>query len=370
MQKKFSFDNLLVSDREIFDTIYSQKQKLPNEKLLEICRNHGIFLSITETRETICQYIATQFKDWYSLKIILDSLNQDERTQKTATMLISGAELNDFKEAIKDLTPQFSDNQMSHKSNGKNKFEVNLTTSTLEYSNTRLIQKPLTDQQITAEQHGVDVILRFNSEEVLEPIVNKIIEKVAGSKRGTFKQKEISLSKVAISDYRTNFFLTLIALDSSKYILHDVKKIKVHHNKNNSSKELTPEDLKKSSKDTGYLKTAHLLGSSLHTNTLYRELRKLGHYITEITWTVIDTKSDVLIEITAGFLDPKDCNRFFYDIKGIYKKNVKGTEFTVERHKILDSDKSNFLKFFDTFLYKVFDEIIDDYDNQLVKRDE
>ena len=34
--KKFGFDNLLVSDREIFDALYSQKQKLPDEKLLAI----------------------------------------------------------------------------------------------------------------------------------------------------------------------------------------------------------------------------------------------------------------------------------------------------------------------------------------------
>ncbi|WP_336167746.1 hypothetical protein [Acinetobacter sp. 161(2023)] len=370
--KKFGFDNLLVSDREIFDAIYSQKQKLTDDKLLELCKNHGIYVSVNETRETLCQYISTQFKDWYSLKTILDSLNHNEKNRKTATLLVSGANLDDFKEAIKDIAPQFGDNQMSHKGVGKSKYEVNLTTSSLEFSNTRLIQKPLTDQQITVETNGTDIVLRYDSEEVLEPIINKIVQKVAGTKRDTFKQKEISLSPIKLSEYRTNFFLNLIVLDDDRYLLHDVKRMKVHHNKQNTSLEITQEELsnEKEEKEDGFLKTAHLSGSSLHTNKLYQELKKLGHYITEITWTVIDTKENRLIEINAGFLEPKDCKKFFYDIKGYYKQNTKKTDFTLERHKMQDSEKSIFLKFFDAFLYKVYDQIIDEYENQLVKNDE
>lgn len=30
---KYGFDNLLINDREIFDTVYSQQKKLPNSKL-------------------------------------------------------------------------------------------------------------------------------------------------------------------------------------------------------------------------------------------------------------------------------------------------------------------------------------------------
>ncbi|MEF9985476.1 MAG: hypothetical protein RR697_03840 [Malacoplasma sp.] len=366
--RKFGFDNLLVSDREIFDAIFSQKQKLPDEKLFELCRNMGIFVSQNETRESICQYISTQFKDWHNLKIILDNLNYNEKNKKTSSLLISGASLDDFKEVIKDLAPQFSDNQMSHKGNGNSKYEVNLTTSTLERSSTRLIQKPLTDQQISVEKSGENVVLRFDSDEVLDPIVNTIIEKVAGKKRDTFKQKIITLSSIVLSEYRTNFFLQLIVLDEKIYQLHDVKKIKVHHNKNNTSMEISPSDL--DDKDDGFLKTAQLSGSSLHTNKLYQGLRKLGHYITEITWTVEDTKNDKIIEINAGFQNPKDCTRFFYDIKGIYKKNIKGTTYTSERHKILDIEKIIFLKFFDNFIYKTYDDIIEDYENQLVVKDE
>lgn len=367
--KKFGFDNLLVSDREIFDALYSQRQKLPDEKLLALCKNLGIFLSTNESRETICQYISTQFKDWHSLKNILDNLNYNEKSKKTSSLLITGASLADFKEVIKDLAPQFSENQMSHKGVGVNKYEVNLTTSTLERSNTRLIQKPLTDQSISVEQNGNDVVFRYDSDEVLDPIVNKIIEKVAGAKHQTFKKQEITLSNILLSEYRTSFFLNLIVMDDKKYSLHDVKRIKVHHNSKNSVMELDPNDLEPS-KDSGFLKTAHLSGSSLHTNKLYQGLRAFGHYITEITWTVEDSKNNRLIEINAGFNNPKECTRFFYDIKGTYKKNIKGENYTTERHKILDTEKAEFLKFFDKFLYLTYDQILTEYDNQLVKDDE
>ncbi len=365
--KKFGFDNLLVSDREIFDAIYSQKQKLPDEKLLEICRNYGIFLSNNENRESICHFISTQVSDWNKLKALLDSINHDEKNAKTTTVKFSGAEFKHFKEAIKEIAPQYVDNQMSHSGKGMNKYEVNLTTSSVELSNTRLIQKPLKDQKIIVEKNGNDVILRFDSEEVLEPIINNIIQKVSGKSKGALKSKEVCLKEVKISDFRTNFFLDLIVLDDNRYQLRDVKKIKVHHNKNNQTMELNKEDLEK---DEGFLKSAQLSGSSLHNNDLYKGLKRIGHYITEITWHVEDTHDKKLLEINAGFLNVKDCSRFFYDLKCYYKQTSKGERYTTERHKFKENEKSVFLKFFDGFLYETFDNTIDGYNNSLVVNDE
>lgn len=365
--KKFGFDNLLVSDREIFDAIYSQKQKLPDDKLLEICRNYGVFLSNNENRESICHFISTQVSDWNKLKALLDSINHDEKNAKTTTMQFSGAEFKFFKEAIQEIAPQYVDNQMSHSGKGVNKYEVNLTTSSVELSNTRLIQKPLKDQKITVEKNGNDVILRFDSEEVLEPIINNIIQKVSGKSNGTLKSKEVSLKDVKISDYRTNFFINLIILDDNRYQLRDVKKIKLHHSKNNKAVELVKEDLEK---EEGFLKSAQLSGSSLHTNDLYKGLKTLGHYITEITWHVEDTKDKKLLEINAGFLNVKDCSRFFYDLKCYYKQNSKGERYTLDRHKFKDNEKSIFFKFFDGFLYENFDRTIEEYNNSLVTGDE
>ncbi|WP_227063249.1 hypothetical protein [Acinetobacter pittii] len=365
--KKFGFDNLLVSDREIFDAIYSQKQKLPDEKLLEICRNYGIFLSNNEDRESICHFISTQVSDWNKLKALLDSINHDEKNAKTTTVKFSGAEFKHFKEAIKEIAPLYEDNHMSHTGKGTSKYEVNLTTSSVELSNTRLIQKPLKDQRIIVEKIGEDVILRYDSEEVLEPIINNIIEKVSGKAKGSLKSKEICLKDIKISDYRTSFFLNLIVLDDQRYQLRDVKKIKVHHNKNNQTMELKEDDF---AKDEGFLKSAQLSGTSLHNNELYKGLKKLGHYITEITWHIEDTHDKKLLEINAGFLNVKDCSKFFYDLKCYYKQTAKGDRYTTERQKFKEIEKSKFFKFFDDFTYKVFDNTLDEYNNSLVVNDE
>lgn len=361
--KKFGFDNLLVSDREIFDAIYSQKQKLPDSKLFEICRNFGFFLSNNENRESICRFISTQVSDWNKLKALLDSINHDEKNAKTTTVKFSGAELKHFKEAIQEIAPQYAENQMSHLGKGVNKYEVNLTTSSVELSNTRLIQKPLKDQKITIEKNGSDIILRFDSEDVLEPIINNIIQKVSGKSKGLLKSKEVSLKDVKMADYRTNFFINLIILDDNRYQLRDVKKIKLHHSKENKVVELTSDDFEK---EEGFLKSAQLSGSSLHTNDLYKGLKKLGHYITEITWHVEDTKDKRLLEINAGFLNTKDCSKFFYDLKCYYKQNSKGERYTLDRQKFKENEKSIFSKFFDRFLYENFDKTIEEYNNSLV----
>lgn len=361
--KKFGFDNLLVNDREIFDAIYSQKKRLPDEKLHELCRNLGIFLSTNEDRESICKFISTQVFDWNKLKNLLDHINHDEKNSKTTTLKFSGAEFKHFREAVKEISPLYEANQMAHSGKGKNKFEVNLTTSAVELSNTRLIQKPLKDQQIIVEKLGDDVIVRFDSDEVLEPIIKNIVDKVSVKSSGKLESKKISLKTIRSADYRTNFFINLITLDDDRYQLIDVKKIKVHHHKTNTSSEIVNDN---SEHDTGFLKSAQLSGSSLHTNPLYQQMKKNGHYITEITWTFEDTQDNKLIEISAGFLNPKDCENFFYDVKGYYKKSTKGDRYTTERVRFKESEKSNFLQFFDNFLYSNYDRTLDEYNNSLV----
>lgn len=365
--KKFGFDNLLVSDREIFDVIYSQKKRLPNDKLIELCRNYGVFLSANEDRESICKFISTQLFDWNKLKSLLDKINHDEQNSKSTTIKFSGTQLKHFRDAIKEMAPLYEENQMSHSGKGNSKFEVNLTTSSVELSNTRLIQKPLKDQNLTVEKSGSDVILRFDSEDVLEPIIKDLVNRVTAKSSGKLKSKEVSLEEIKISDYRTNFFLDLITVDNKRYLLNDVKRIKVHHIKTNSTQEFDQEVL---DEDAGFLRSAQLSGSSLHTNPLYKEMKKNGHYITEITWWAEDTQENKLLEITAGFLNPKNCTNFFYELKCYYKKTLKGDRYTSERLKFKDIEKSNFLKFFDIFLYSVLDASIQKYHDSLVVSDE
>lgn len=364
--KKFGFDNLLVNDREIFDAIYSQKKKLPDQKLIELCRNLGIFLSNNEDRESICKFISTQIFDWNLLKNLLNQINQDEVSNKTTSIKFSGGDLRHFREAIKEIAPVYEDNHLSHSGKGRNKFEVNLTTSSVELSNTRLIQKPLTDQNITVEKIGEDIIVRYDSDDVLEPIIKNLVDKVSNKTQGKLVQKEITLKDVLVSDYRSNFFLKLIVLDDNRYQLHDVKKIKLHHSKNNSSKEISLDE----DDNTGYVTSAHFSGSSLHTNPLYNEMKKIGHYISEINWLVEDTQEEKLLEITAGFLNSKECNKFFYDIRCYYKKSLKGDRYTSERLKLNESEKSIFLKFFDNFTYETYETLIDEYKNSLVINNE
>lgn len=363
---KYGFDNLLINDREIYETIFSQQQKLPNSKLLEICRNRGILLSPYETRESLATYIANLYYDWNFIKSLLEYINHDDRSNKITSCILDTGEFEKIKEVIKEISPDYKDNLISSKNDGKNKLEINLTTSKLELNKTRMIQRPLKDQNITIEKQGNQIIIRHNSEDVLQPFIKKIIE-MASTKIGTtLEPKKVNLNDILIPDFRNMFFVKLIELDPEKYTLHDVKRIRVHHNVHGS----TDYDLDGDDEDNhGSIKSALLAGSSLHTHGMYKQLKKLGHYITEITWTTISIKDNILIEINAGFENPKKCTGFFYDIKWFYHFNDKSKAFVKDYTKFKQTQKSKLNAIFDNISYNTFLEVEHEY-NLSLKQDD
>lgn len=356
---KYGFDNLLINDREIFDTVYSQQQKLPNSKLYEICRNRGILLSPYEDRESLATYISNLYYDWNFIKNLLEQINHDEKSNKVTSSVLDTDNLAKIKEVLKEISPDYEDKHISVKNNGKNKVEINMTTSKVELNKSRMIQRPLKDQMIIIEKQGDKVILRHNSDEAINPFIEKLIQATSSKLGKIITPQKIDLKDIIVPDFRNKFFLNLIDLDPDNNILIDVKRIKVHHNIHGS----TDYDLE--GDEEGSIKSALLSGKSLHTNGMYKNLKKLGHYITEITWVTKDLSKNIAIEINAGFENPKTCTNFFYDIKWYYKFSTRIDGFVATHSKFKDTEKAKYNAFFDEISIEIYKDIKEEYEISL-----
>lgn len=354
---KYGFDNLLINDREIFETVYSQQQKLPNSKLYEICRNRGILLSPYEDRESLATYISNLYYDWNFIKNLLELINHSEKSNKVTSSVLDTDDLAKIKEVLKEISPDYEDKHISVKNNGKSKVEINMTTSKVELNKSRMIQRPLKDQMIVIEKQDGKVILRHSSDEALNPFIEKLIQATSSKLGKIITPEKIDLKDIKVPNFRNKFFLKLIDLDPDNNLLTDVKRIRVHHDIHGS----TDYDLDEESS----IKSALLSGKSLHTNGMYKQLKKLGHYITEITWVIKDIDKNIAIEINAGFENPKHCTNFFYDIKWYYKFSTRTENFVTVPSKFKDTEKAKLNAFFDKISIDIYKEIKEEYENSL-----
>lgn len=356
---KYGFDNLLINDREIFETVYSQHQKLPNSKLYEICRSRGILLSPYEDRESLATYISNLYYDWNFIKDLLEHINHDEKSNKVTSSVLDIDDLAKIKEVLKEISPDYEDKHIAIKNNGKSKVEINMTTSKVELNKSRMIQRPLKDQMIVIEKQDDKVILRHSSDEALNPFIEKLIKATSSKLGKTITPEKIDLNEIKVPEFRNKFFLTLIDLDPDNNLLTDVKRIRVHHNVHGSTDYELEDDTE------GSIKSALLSGKSLHTNGMYKQLKKLGHYITEITWVVKDIDQNITIEINAGFENPKNCSNFFYDIKWYYKFSKRTNNFVTVHSKFKDTEKAKLNAFFDKISIDIYKQIKEEYENSL-----
>lgn len=356
---KYGFDNLLINDREIFETVYSQQQKLPNSKLYEICRNRGILLSPYEDRESLATYISNLYYDWNFIKDLLEQINHDDKSNKVTSSVLHTNDLAKIKEVLKEISPDYEDKHISIKNNGKSKVEINMTTSKVELNKSRMIQRPLKDQMIVIERQDDKVILRHSSDEALNPFIEKLIQATSSKLGKTITPEKIDLKDIIVPDHRNKFFLKLIDLDQDNNVLTDVKRIRVHHNIHGST------DYDLDGDEESSIKSALLSGKSLHTNGTYKQLKKLGHYITEITWITKDIDKNIAIEINAGFENQKTCSNFFYDIKWYYKFSTRTNGFVTVYSKFKDTEKAKLNAFFDKISIEIFKDIKEEYENSL-----
>lgn len=378
--KKFSFDNLTVSDRELYDTIYSMNQKLPVNLLEEICRKRGIIISNEDVREDISLYISGLFFDWYAIEDLLNNINMDERNHRVTTTVLEGInDIQDIKNALSEIAVDADSNLFNFKLNKDNSIKVNLGITKPELSNTRLIQKSIQDSNIEFIIDDGKLLVRSSSNEQTLSITEKIIAKASEKTGKKINEQIITLEEIRSCDLRSKFFLDLIRLGGKDYSLIDVTRIKVAQYDFSKKgvlsikDDIDPEESTESRKEQEIITKINSVlfsGNGLHTADLLKTLRDDGHYITEIGWIVQSNKTPFhRIEFFSGFQNSNKCTLFHHDVKGYYEKKSNG-EYKLNRIKFLEVERSKILLFFEKHSYLVLEKIKGEFNASLLGENE
>lgn len=336
-----SFDNLVVSDREVADMLDSQKQRVSNAKMLAYLRQRGIICSNNDSREMLVEYIASLNIDWHLIEDILSLAQSTEGQQKVTAQTIKIKDKESINKTLEELAKIYN-----HKSfvvnETKNSFEIDYSNEIIEKNNTRLIQRKSKDEKINIKISGSEVTILNTVGEGTESVMQRFIHELEKNTKSTVEKKVIDFSKIYNNSIINNFFLKLIELNED-YIRDDV--IRIKFNKFNSKEteeieiddeleildELTiDEDIAddeqlspfKSTlpRKLGDIKSALLSGSSLLTSDFFSKFTEQGYFISHIRWKVRERKQEPrTYEFSASF-DQADLRKaFIFEANKYYK---------------------------------------------------
>lgn len=378
-----SFDNLVVSDREIIDMLESQKQRISKAKMINYLHQQGVICSSSDSRETLIEYISSLTIDWHLIEDILSLAQSTESQQKVTAQTIT---LKD-KEALKktlDTLEEVYENKKFTVDTSTNSYEIDYSNEIIERNNTRLIQRKSKDEKISIKIQGDEITIINTVGEGTDPIINRFIHELEKNTKSTFDKRTIDFSKIYNTQIINNFFLKLIELEN-KYIREDVVKIKFNRFNSNETKEFDiEEDLDINTPDIidgleiegdediieekiepktpiGDIKSALLSGSSLLTSEFFQKFTDQGYFISHIRWKFKEkNKEPRTFEFSASFDQPDSRKSFIFEANKYYKYD-KTTGKAQKGHQKWKGNEKNIIEL---KLYKIalslYDQILID----------
>lgn len=359
MAKRVYVSQFFADDKDIKDVLASEKRGIPTRRLLQLARERGIFLSESEDRETLVQYVSCLQFDWHLLTRLFDMTEREDRAEKkTSSTLAAHASVGDVADVaqvIQKDREKLCGEAYAIKQNG-NVLTIEVSYTEVDESRTRLNQRRSRKLTIQAECTPEGIKFRHEANERAESIVAELVEHLADDEEAPPPRKTIALSGLRDPNVRTQFFLDLMR-GVPGCTLRDVSSVSVDRVPADAEPEVAEdgeeasEELATSGESTPYdaemtavVRHVLLRGDSLLDAQEYEDLRKAGFFISRAVWAVEEMKKDgCKVEYEAEFDDGPNATGFRYGVRGVYERNKQG-DFKKTRRTISDFDKQPLLE--------------------------
>lgn len=379
--KALQFDGLVVSDRDVIDLLESQKHRISKDKILNFLQERGIFCSEDESRYALHELIASLNIDWFLIEDLLSlAASMDEQQKVTATNF-SINEPDAIEKTLEKLKTELAHKDFVVDKLKNGGFEIQYKTEKLERNNARLIQRTSRDEKIAINVDGDNISMVSSVGEGTEPVIAKFFDELGRNCKTDIENLNIDFSAIIDSKIINDFFLALIKIDTKKYKVTDVIKLKL--NKFNSKKakelelentdiydesdsEVTPFSEKSGVEpDKEDIKSALISGSSLLTSDVFESFNRKGYFISNISWQVTEKNGDKRrIEYSAGFTDPDKRDGFIYESKGYYEISSVNQEYKKNKTKWKRSQKKSIEFAFQQVAFDLFKKLTERLDSE------
>lgn len=343
---------------EIYDALYSSKQKYPDSKLREYAIKRGLVLSQELDRNELCLRIASlpfSYEDYSQLSnsLILEAKQPNTQVRKLDRKI----PIEKIQHIGQDLKNKYPDAAFKFTKGESDNENIVITIEHIErdHSQTPLRQKTYKTEKI--EISG-DVISRTSNEysKSIEYTLIDLIEKECGYE---IKAKDIDLSSFS-SKYVNRFFVELPRYIKELGFSHVISvKVKKNNIDSYDDDEMTREI---ESKLSGHITAASLSGENILGSPQVKSfLEGDEYYIHLLKWetesvSVSDTNGAKLV-IEIKVTPPETRTDFSFDITGYYPKNKQNFKFVKNIQKMEGFKKRPFMKIIRDSAFDFYEEL-------------
>lgn len=325
MSKRISSSILFADDKDIQDLLLSSKLGKP--KLLQLAQRRGIVLSKESSREQLVSSIARMPHSWSQLSELLDLTSTADRSDKRTCAHLPGDftidGLNNVLAELKDGREHTDGEAWDVVQSGKNQFKISATFTEVDPSKTRLAQLSQREIAIEIEKTDAGLQVRHSARERGTSILQGIVSALSESTGRDVRAQIIDLSEIRDPDIRTAFFINL-SRGVASYDLAEILNVRGSRIPQPGSD--IPNDDSAAQEDfSRSVKKIILSGRKIDQSPEYKRFSESRFFISEMTWTVVDPKTNgIMVEFEAGFSEDESARSFYYSVKRVHEKNKDG----------------------------------------------
>ncbi|EJN05350.1 hypothetical protein [Phyllobacterium sp. YR531] len=284
------FQQLFATDKELFDLMYSARQRMSETVLHELVRDRRIFCSNKASRSDLADFLSMLPHDFDDVAGLVKQGEPGMRNERT-TSLVLKANINadEIKAVFTEYAKEVgSTERITVPPSGASNVAATVEYSEFDLSRTRLLQRQNKAAHLEFRMVDDEVTVRFPATDKGRELVANLVDKLEKRKKEVLIQDEISVSDLE-SEKRTKFFIELIS-GIPNYRTETVTRLKV-------SADLREEEDVESDEDDGIesasAKMLHLVedvalnGANLLASPQYRQLNESGFFITSMTWVAV-----------------------------------------------------------------------------------
>jgi hypothetical protein len=289
------YPRLFASDKELYDLMFSAKQRITDGVLHRATRERGVFFGSATSRGDLADYISMTIHDLQDVIDLVKDAEPGTRGERTSSLTVKmKLEASEIREVIQEYAD----------TDGKNdKVAVPLNTpkaviATVAYSEFDLSRTTLAQRQdkvanLDFRVEDDAVVIRFPANDKGRELVEILIEKLESKKKSSVPQERVAVEDLSPED-RTRFFINLVT-KMPGFRLDSVTKLKV------SSESMTIDDLDSDEDDDttdqeaaksamiNLVTNVALSGNDLLVSKQYRQMEEDGFFITSIKWEATQT---------------------------------------------------------------------------------
>lgn len=334
-----------ASDKAVFDAL--TQKKITNEQLSELFFDRGTIVSRKTNRDSLSKYFSRNIHDYYDHQFIAKIFGSTTRREKTiATRIKNNIESEDIESLISSLCMTRSDNdEKLDFFTRENGFDINIKYKEVDYNKTEFKQVSDKEAVISLIKEGNEWFIRSPLNDFVEDVKELLLDNISTEMQNDDDElitEDIELNIVDDLSLRKKFFDKELISSIGSYSLNDVTQVYVYNPDDESDTDI-------------HISKASLNGNGVLESSELSSLYEKGFYIWKIIWKISENNMSDIYEIEAQFANAKDCDKFSYLIRGLYK--YKDGDYNTSKTQLSDADELRVTQLIDNAAKYAMDKI-------------